>query len=105
MAVKPLTDQVLVEVLPPDTMTHGGISLPEICWDGSPEKKPPFKAVVLAIGPWRKTKQGFAVLPPFGVGAKVLCSAYRGTQLTRNIGERYRLVKSDDVLAVVDETA
>lgn len=102
MIVRPLSGQVLVSVLPPDTKSAGGVELPEITWDGSPDKKPPFKGVVIAMGPWRKTKQGFGVLPPFGIGSTVLCTPYRGTQLNRSLGNQYRLVDADDVVAVLE---
>jgi chaperonin GroES len=101
--IRPLTNQVLLEVLPPDEKSFGGIVIPETLRNGSPDdKKPPFKGIVVAIGPWRKTNQGLAVLPEFKRGDVVLCSPYRGHKLTRNIGERYQLVRTDDVLAVVE---
>jgi chaperonin GroES len=104
--IRPLTAQVLVEVLPPETKTDGGLFIPDVA-QKSPrgEKTKPFKALVVAIGPWRKTKQGFAVLPDFGIGHTVLCTPYAGQAVSRNIGERYQLVKSDDVLAVVETRA
>lgn len=66
------------------------------------EKALPRKALVMAIGPWRKTKQGFAVLPDIKIGDRVLASEYLGTKLTRNIGENLRLCRIDDVLAVLE---
>lgn len=106
MNVKPLTGQVLVEVLPPEDKTLGGLFIPDVA-QSSPrgEKARPFKALVVAIGAWRKTKQGFAVLPEFGIGAQILCTPYAGTKLSRNIGERYQLVKVTDVLAIVEAKA
>ncbi len=103
--IKPLTGQVLVELLPPDSKTETGLFIPDVA-QNSPrgEKSKPFKAIVVEIGPWPKTKQGYAVLPPFGIGATVLCSAYSGTKLTRNVSERLLLVRSDDVLAVLEQT-
>lgn len=67
------------------------------------EKARPRKGVVIAIGAWRKTKQGFAILPDFQPGDTVLVSEYLGTKMTRNIGEQYRLCRIDDVLAVLTE--
>lgn len=100
--IRPLTNQVLIEVIPADATTHGGIVIPEDIREGSKdEKKHVVKAIVVAIGAWRKTKQGFAVLPEFAIGDTVLCSPYRGVKMTRNIGERYQLVKTQDILAVL----
>lgn len=103
MPIRPLTNQVLVRKLPVDAVSTGGIAFPDIAAD-SPrgEKARPFKAVVLAIGPWRKTNNGFAVLPDFGIGATVLCTPYAGTTLGRFVDERMQLVSVDDVLALVE---
>lgn len=103
MEIKPLTGQVLLQVLPPEANTAGGLVLPDIAQAAARgEKAFPRKAVVMAIGPWRKTNQGFAVLPEIKLGDKVLVSEYLGTKLTRNIGENLRLCRVDDVLAVVE---
>ena len=101
--IRPLIGQVLVEVLPPEETTASGLFIPDVA-QSSPrgEKARPFKAQVVAIGPWKRTKQGFAVLPEFTIGAQILCTPYAGTKLTRNIGERYQLVKITDVLALVE---
>src|SRR4029077_6373483 len=102
--LKPLKNQVLVSLLPPDTMTPGGLLLPEIAQNASRgEKAFPRKGVVIAVGAWRTTKQGFAILPDFKPGDTVLVNEYLGTKLTRNIGEQYRLCLVDDVLAVLSE--
>lgn len=101
--IKPLRNQVLIEVLPPDDTTHGGIVIPEQIREGSKdEKKPVLKGRVLAIGPWRKTKQGLAVLPDFFAGQTVVISPYRGVQVGKYVSERMRLVRTEDVLAVID---
>lgn len=103
LKIKPLTGQILVQVLPPDDRTDGGLIIPDIAQGDTPgEKQQPFRARVLAMGPWKKTKQGYGVLPDFGIGATVLCTPYAGTKLSRNIGERYQLVRFEDVLAQVD---
>lgn len=98
--IKPLTGQVLVRLLPPDFWNPTGLLIPEsaqVAPQG--EKAYPRKAVVVEIGPWRKTKQGFAILPDFHPGQTVVVNEYLGTKLTRNIGEQYRLCRIDDVLA------
>jgi co-chaperonin GroES (HSP10) len=83
-------------------MTAGGIVLPDIAHDRARgEKEKPFYARVIAVGPWRKAKNGFAILPDFKPGDKVLVTFYAGTKLTRHLGEKLRLCSVDDVLAVV----
>lgn len=103
MQIRPLTGQVLIQVLPSETQTETGLHLPDVAQDAPKgEKQRPFKGLVLAIGPWRKTRQGFGVLPDFRIGQTVVCTPYRGTKLSRNIGERYQLVDANDVLAIVE---
>lgn len=102
--IRPLPGQCLLQVLPPKEQTESGLYLPDIAHDRSRgEKERPCEAIVIAVGPWKKAKNGFAILPDFPPGAKVLVSFYAGTKLTRSIGERLRLCSVDDVLAVIDE--
>lgn len=106
MEIKPLTGQVLLLVLPPESNTAGGLILPDIAQlTARGEKALPRKAVVMAIGPWRKTKQGFAVLPEIKLGDKVLVSEYIGVKMTRAIGENLRLCRVHDILAVIEEAS
>lgn len=101
--IKPLTGQILVKVLPPDPTTAGGLVLPDIAHDTPRgEKAKAFKALVVAMGPWKRTKQGYGILPDFGLNAVVLCTPYRGTKLGRTLGERLQMVNFEDVLAVVE---
>jgi len=101
--LKPLKNQVLISLLPQDTTTAGGLFLPDVAQEASKgEKAYPRKGIVIAIGAWRQTKAGFAILPDFKPGDTVLVNEYLGTKLTRNIGENYRLCLVDDVLAVCD---
>lgn len=105
MKIRPLTGQVLVQALRPDDKTESGLFIPDIAQESvRGEKAKPFKALVLALGPWKKTKNGYGILPDFGIGHTVLCTPYAGQKLSRNIGERYQLVRSEDVLAVVETT-
>lgn len=102
--IRPLTNQCLIRILPPDDKTQGGLLLPDIA-QGSPqgEKARPRRGLVIAVGPWKTTKQGFSILPDFRPGDTVLLSEYIGTKLTRAIGENLRLCRVNDVLAVIAE--
>ena len=109
MNVKPLTGQVLVEILPADKRTAGGIDLPE--HTPSPEenqqsaRRPEMPlgltGVVKAIGQWPKLANGMIVMPEFGVGARVVLSRGAGLDLQRGMGERLKMVRNDQVLAVL----
>lgn len=107
----PLTGQVLVEVLPADKRSAGGIDLPEHTM--SPEENqyaarrptmpPGLTGVVKAIGPWPKLANGMMAMPEFGVGARVVISLNAGLEMHRGIGERLKMVRNDQVLAVLTE--
>lgn len=109
MRVRPLTGQVLVELDPRDTQSAGGIAIPEHTL--SPEEQQqlarhptpprPLTGTVREIGPWKKLRNGKALLPPFGVGARVLIPRYGGTDMHWDVSGRLKMVKSEDVLAVL----
>jgi len=109
MSVRPLTGQVLVWVLPPEQRTASGIELPQRRLSAEevqernhhPEPPPPDIGIVESIGPWPALKNGLRVLPPFSVGAKVVIRNGSGQQLSRGIGERLRMVKTEQILAVL----
>lgn len=109
MKIKPLTGQALVEILPPDTMTAGGIELPQRSLSAeevqerhrTPAPPPPWTGIVREIGPWPKLRNGMALMPDFGRGAKVIVGHNAGLQMHRGIGERFRMVQIREVLAVL----
>lgn len=107
--IRPLSNQVLLRILPKETQSAGGIQIPEHTitpeerqeLNHSPQPPPPDIAEVLAIGPWRTLSNGMKVPPPFPPGVKVLVREGSGTKMNRDIGERLKLVTMDDVLAVI----
>ena len=108
MSVRPLTGQVLVEILPAERRSTGGIELPQHTM--SPEENqqaahrptmpPGLTGVVKAIGAWPKLTNGMALMPEFGIGARVVIGRNSGLDLQRGIGERLKMVRNDQVLAV-----
>ena len=90
MKVKPLGNRVLVKKIEEEERrTPGGIVLPESVKD---EKA--VRGEVVAVG----TADKFDVKE----GDKVLISAYAGTEI-RMGEEKFLLVKSNDILAVIEE--
>ena len=111
--IRPLSGQVLVRVLPRvGSKTAGGIEIPAHTVSPEeqqeknhhPEPPPPDICVVEAIGPWPKLANGMIQPPPFPPGATVLVREGTGTKLHRNIDEKLKLVQTEDVLAVLNET-
>ena len=109
MKLKPLTGQVLVEILPAETRSAGGVDLPQ--HTPSPEENqeaarrpmmpPAVTGVVKAIGEWPKTRSGLLKMPEFGVGARVIIGPNAGLDLDQAIGRRFKMVRQSQVLAVL----
>ena len=108
MSVRPLTGQVLVEILSDDKRSAGGIELPG--HTPSPDENelsarrptmpPGLTGVVKAIGQWPKLANGMMVMPEFGVGARVVIGPHSGLDMSRGVGERLKMVRNNQVLAV-----
>lgn len=89
MAIQPLGDRVLIKVLETEETTASGIVLP----DSAKEKKA--EGEVVAIGNGEDvTKLGLSV------GDRVLYGKYSGDDIEAD-GEEFKILKDDEVLAVV----
>lgn len=98
MNIKPLPGQCLLRILPHESVTASGLHLPDIAHTRlQGEKQKPDVALVIAVN-FKRTKNGFAILPDFAPGDKVLANFYSGTNLNRTIGEHLRLCSVDSVL-------
>lgn len=111
MAVRPLTGQVMVWIIPDARETSTGLALPdkmpvsaETVQFGhrKPSKPPAVLGRIEAVGPW-PIKKGKYHLPEFKVGQQVAIGHLAGQQLSRGVGERLRMVRYDQVLAVLDD--
>ena len=85
--VAPLGDRVLVRRVPADTMSEGGIFIP----DNAKEK--PIFADVVGVGPDVRD-----VRP----GDRVIFAKYTGSEVTVEDAEDHLLMHEDDVIAVVE---
>lgn len=112
MRIKPLTGQVLVELLPAESVSVGGIAIPnrnksaeeEQAEARSPVKPPGQRARVCEIGPWPKAGNGALLMPEFGLGAQVIIGSHAGIDMEWQIGRRFRMVEQNEVLAVISES-
>ena len=93
--VKPLGDRILVEAVEEKETKKGGIIIP----DSAKEK--PTESIVIALGTGKTNDDGKKI--PFEVkkGDRVLVSKYGGTEIKLD-GKEYKILNSDDVLAVID---
>jgi len=95
MNVKPLGDQVLVQLIEKGEAKKGGIIIP----DSAQEK--PQVGKVIALGTGKRDDKG-QVIPTFDVkkGDKVYVSKYGGDAIEID-GEEYRLYSQSDIKAII----
>lgn len=95
MTLKPLQDRVVVKMAEVEETTKSGIILA-----GSAKEKPQF-AEVVAVGPGARAEDGTLLPLDVAVGQKVITSKYSGTEIKLD-GTEYIIVKSSDILAIVE---
>ena len=94
-SIKPLGDRVLVKRLEAESISAGGIVLP----DSAQEK--PQEAEVVALGTGGKTDDGKDIEFHVSVGDKVLISKYGGTDVKVD-GEDLLILSQSDILGVLE---
>ncbi|MST00632.1 MAG: co-chaperone GroES [Pedosphaera sp.] len=94
LKLKPLGDRVLVESVEEKDQTKGGIIIP----DSAKEK--PTEGKVVALGTGKTDDDGKKIPFEVKVGDRVLVSKYGGTEVKVD-GKEYKLLNSDDILAIV----
>ena len=94
MAIKPLSNRVVLKNLEAEETTKGGIILA-----GSAKEKPQ-TAEVIAVGNGAVV-DGKVVPMSDKIGDKVIISKYSGTEVKLD-GCEYIIVKEDDILAIVE---
>ena len=96
MKIRPLADKVLVQRLEAETMTAGGIVLPESA------KEKPQQGTVIAIGPGRRDDDGKRIEMDVAVDDTVLYAKYAGTEIKFE-GDKFLILKESDVLAILED--
>jgi chaperonin GroES len=92
--LQPLGDRVVVEREESETVTSGGILLPDTA------KDKPTRGKIVSVGDGRLQKNGQRVPLQVKVGDRVLFSAYAGDSF--KLGDReLLLMREEDVLAVI----
>ncbi len=92
--IKPIGDRVLVQHIEEEEQVRGGIIIP----DSAKEK--PQEAKVIALGTGKKDDAGNSTDFEVKVGDLVLLSPYGGSEVKVD-GEKYKLVREDDILGVI----
>ncbi|MBI2844880.1 MAG: co-chaperone GroES [Armatimonadetes bacterium] len=91
----PLSDRIIAKGTETEDVTKGGIVLPDTA------KEKPQEAEVVAVGPGRLLDNGKVVPMDVKVGDKIIFAKYGGTEVKVD-GEDYKILRQDDVLAVLE---
>ncbi|MDW8444121.1 MAG: co-chaperone GroES [Acetobacteraceae bacterium] len=93
MPFRPLGDRVLVEPLPAESKTKGGIIIP----DTASEK--PTRGTVVAIGPGRRAEDGRLLPLDVKPGDTVLYGKWSGTEVKIS-GKDFVILKETDIFGI-----
>lgn len=94
MALKPLGDRVIVEVVDEPQTTASGIVLPDTAKEKSQRGK------VIAVGPGRVLDNGSRASLEVSEGDTVMFAKYGGTEVTLD-GKDLMILQERDIIAVV----
>ena len=95
MKLRPMQDRIIVKRVEEETMTAGGIFIPETA------KEKPMKGEIVAVGNGKKTEDGKVIPLDVKVGEKVLFGKYSGTEIKIE-GEEFLIMREDDILGVME---
>ena len=95
MKLRPLHDRVVVRRLEQETVSAGGIVIP----DNAAEK--PSKGKIVAAGPGKRDDDGDRIKLDVQVGDTILFGKYAGTEIKID-GEELLVMREDDIVAVLD---
>ena len=96
--IRPLHDHILAQRLDEQTRTSGGLFIP----DNAKEK--PLEAIVISVGRGKLLENGTVQPMSVKAGDKILVAKYSGSDV-KLVGKDHIIVREDDILAVIEESA
>jgi len=93
--IRPLGDRILVEAVEEKELKKGGIIIPDTA------KEKPMESRVVALGTGKTDDDGKKVPFEMKKGDRLLVAKYGGTEINLE-GKEYKILNSEDVLAVLD---
>jgi chaperonin GroES len=93
--IRPLGDRILVEAVEEKEVKKGGIVIPDTA------KEKPMESRVVALGTGKTDDEGKKVPFDMKKGDRVLATRYGGTEIKLE-GKEYKILNSEDVLAVLE---
>lgn len=94
MKIRPLADKILVKRVEADSVTKGGIVLPEAA------KEKPSRGTIVAVGDGRLLDDGTRAEFQVKAGDTVLFTSYGGTEIKVD-GEELLIMSETDILAIL----
>ncbi len=94
MKIRPLNDRMLVKRVAEETMTKGGLIIPDTA------KEKPQRGEVIAVGPGKMGDDGKRTPLDVKAGDMVLFSKYAGTEIKMD-GVEHVFMREDDILGVI----
>ena len=95
MKIRPLADKVLVQRLEAESVTSGGIVLP----DSAKEK--PQRGKIVSVGDGKLLDDGSRSKMQLKKGDSVLFTSYAGTEIKLS-GKEYLIMDESDIMAVIE---
>ncbi len=95
MAIKPLGDRVLIEVMEEELQKQGSLFIPDTA------KEKPQEGKIVAVGKGRY-EDGKLIPLDVKVGDSVLYGKYAGTEV-KHEGKEYLIVRESDILAIIEK--
>ena len=96
MKIRPLADKVLVQRLDAESVTPGGIVLPESA------KEKPQRGKIVSVGHGKAFKDGTVRKVQVKKGDEVLFSSYSGTEIKIGVKE-YMIMDESEIMAIVEK--
>jgi len=96
MNIRPLQDRVIVVRLAEETMTKGGIVIPDTA------KEKPVEGKIVAVGNGKVLENGTVRKLDVKAGDTILFGKYSGTEVKID-GEDRLILREDDILGVIDK--
>ena len=96
MNIRPLQDRVIVIRLKEETMTKGGIVIPDTA------KEKPVEGKIVAVGNGKVLENGTVRKLDVKAGDTILFGKYSGTEVKID-GEDRLILREDDILGVIDK--
>lgn len=96
MKIRPLADNIIVQRLEAESVTAGGIVLP----DSAKEK--PQRGKVVSVGKGKLLEDGGLGKMQVKKGDMVLFTSYAGTEVKID-GKEYMIMSESDVMAIIED--